>query len=61
MVKKWIQKAIKHKGALHEALHVPEDKKIPQRKIKKAEHSKRPTLRKQAQLAETLSHMRKKK
>ena len=61
MAKKWIQKAIKHKGALHEELGVPEDKKIPKKKIKKAEHSKNPTLRKRAQLAETLGKLRKKK
>lgn len=27
--KKWIQKAHIKKGALHEALHIPEGKKIP--------------------------------
>lgn len=60
MAKKFIQEAIKHPGALHKSLHVPEDKKIPVKKIKKAEHSKNPKLRKRAQLAETLSHLRKK-
>lgn len=58
--KKWIQGAIKHPGALHKALHVPEGKKIPKKKIIKAEHSKNPTLAKRARLAETLSHLRKK-
>lgn len=58
---KWIAGAIKHKGALHEKLHVPKDKKIPKAKIKKAEHSKSPKLAKEARLAETLSHLRKKK
>lgn len=61
MAKQWIQKAIKHKGALHEELGVPEGKKIPKAKIKKAEHSKNPTLAKRARLAETLSKLRKKK
>ena len=51
---KWIQGAIKHKGALHRELHVPKGQKIPLSKIHKAEHSKSPTLRKRAQLAETL-------
>ncbi len=57
--KKWIKKAIKHPGALHRDLGVPEGKKIPESKLKKAEHSKDPTVRKRAQLAETLSKMRK--
>ena len=57
MAKKWIQKAIKHPGALHESLHVPEGKKIPASKLKKAEHSKNPTTRKRANLAETLKKM----
>ena len=51
---KWIQKAIKHPGALHKALHVPEGKKIPMAKIKKAEHSSNPVLAKRAHLAENL-------
>lgn len=59
--KKWIQGAIKHKGALHKDLGVPAGKKIGMTKIKKAEHSKNPTVAKRARLAETLSHMRKKK
>lgn len=52
--KLWIQNAVKNKGALHRSLHVPEGKKIPVSKLHKAEHSKSPTLRKRAQLAETL-------
>lgn len=59
MPEKWIQGAIKHKGALHKSLGVPEGKKIPEKKLKKAEHSKSPTLRKRAVLAETLKHLRK--
>lgn len=58
--KKWIQGAIKHPGALHKSLHVKEGKKIPESKLEKAEHSKNPTLRKRAQLAETLKKMHKK-
>jgi hypothetical protein len=52
--KNWIQGAIQHKGALHKELHVPEGKKIPHGKLEKAEHSKNPTLRRRAALAETL-------
>jgi hypothetical protein len=59
MAEKFIKKAIKHPGALHRSLGVPEGKKIPEKKIKKAEHSKDPTLRKRAVLAETLSKLRK--
>jgi hypothetical protein len=54
---KWIQGAIKHPGALHRALHVPEGKKIPQGKLEKAEHSSNPTLRRRANLAKTLKGM----
>lgn len=54
---KWIQKAIKKPGALHKALDVPKDEKIPMSKIEKAEHSKNPKLRKRAFLAETLKKM----
>lgn len=54
---KWIQKAIKHPGALRKALHVKEGEKIPEKKLEKAEHSKNPTMRKRAQLAENLKRM----
>jgi hypothetical protein len=59
---KWIQKALgpSSKGKLHKKLGVPEGKKIPESKIKKAEHSKSPKLRKEATLAETLKGLRKK-
>ena len=60
MAKKWIQKMHMKKGALHESLDVPKGKKIPASKLKKAEHSKNPTTRKRAVLAETLSKLRKK-
>lgn len=52
----WIQEAINpsKKGSLHKALGVPVGKKIPMSKIKKAEHSKSPLLRKRAHLADTL-------
>ena len=54
--KMWIKDAINpsNKGALHRSLHVPKGQKIPLDKLHKAEHSKSPTLRKRAQLAETL-------
>ena len=56
---KWIQEAIKHPGALHKELHVPEGKKIPEKKLEKAEKSKNPKLAKQARLAETLKGLHK--
>lgn len=59
--KMWIKDAIKKPGALHKALKVKKGEKIPESKIKKAEHSKSPKLRKEATLAETLKHMKKKK
>ena len=54
---KWIQGAIKKPGALRESLHVKKGEKIPSAKLKKAEHSKNPTTRKRAVLAETLKKM----
>lgn len=61
MAEKWIQKALKpsKKGALHKALNVPKGKKIPESKLKKAEHSKNPKLKKRAVLAETLKKLKK--
>lgn len=53
----WIQGAIKHPGALHKQLHVPEGKKIPETKLRKAEHSKNPLLRHRASLAATLKKL----
>jgi len=52
----WIQDAINpnNKGSLHKSLHISVDKKIPLSKLHKAEHSKSPTTRKRAHLAETL-------
>lgn len=60
MAKNWIQGAIKHKGALRKSLHVKKGEKIPEAKLKKAEHSKNPKTAKRARLAETLKHLRKK-
>jgi hypothetical protein len=57
---KWIQSAIKHPGALHKALHVPEGEKIPAKKLEKAKHSDNPKLAKRARLAETLKGLHKK-
>lgn len=56
---KWISKAIKHPGALHKELGVKKGKKIPEKKIIKAEHSKDPKERKRAKLAMTLKGLRK--
>lgn len=51
----FIQKAIKHPGALHKSLGVPADKKIPAGKLDKAAHSKNSKMRKRAILAKTLA------
>jgi hypothetical protein len=47
------------KGALHKELGVPMGKKIPAKKMAKAEHSSNPRMRKQAVLAKTLRGLRK--
>lgn len=59
--KKWIQGAIKHPGKLHRDLGVPAGKKIPAKKLSKAEHSKNPSIRREANLAKTLKGFNKKK
>lgn len=56
---KWIQGAIKHPGALRKSLHVKKGEKILASKLKKDEHSKNPTTRKRAVLAETLKKLHK--
>ena len=62
MAEKWIQKAIKSskKGSLRKALHVKKGEKIPEAKLEKVKHSKNPTLKKRALLAETLKKVKKK-
>lgn len=55
---RWIQNAIRHPGALHKALRVPAGQRIPEEKLEKAEHSNNPTMRKRANLAETLKNFR---
>lgn len=57
---KWIQKAISKPGALRKTLKVKKGEKIPESKLEKAEHSKNPTTRKRANLAETLKKLHKK-
>jgi hypothetical protein len=59
MSEKWIQSAIKNPGSLRKALHVPEDKNIPAKKLQKAAHSDNPTLAKRANLAMTLKKLHK--
>ena len=61
MAKNWIKSAInpKHKGSLRKSLGVKAGEKIPEKKLKKAEHSKNPTTAKRARLAETLKGFKK--
>ena len=58
MAKRWIDKAIKKPGALHRQLDVPMGKKIPEKKLEKAE-SKSGKLGQRARLAETLKGLKK--
>lgn len=58
MAKDWIKGAIKHPGALHKQLGVPEGKKIPESKLKAAE-KKGGVEGKRAHLAETLKKLKK--
>ena len=53
-----------HKGKLHRELGVPEGQKIPAKKLAKAEHSKNPTVNRDAIRAKTMegwNHKGKKK
>ena len=56
MVKKWIQGAIKHPGALHKQLGIPQGQKIPA-SVLAAAAKKGGTLGKRARLAMTLKKM----
>lgn len=58
MAKKWIQKAIKHPGALHKQLGIPVGKKIPAKKLATAA-KKGGKLGQRARLAETLKGLNK--
>lgn len=58
--KNFIAGAIRHPGALHRSLGVPEGQKIPAAKIEKAAHSKNPTLARRARFAQTLKGLSKK-
>lgn len=57
--KNWIKAAIKKPGALRKELNVKPGENIPQSKLTKALHSNNPKMRKQANLARTLSGLRK--
>jgi hypothetical protein len=52
MAKQWIKEAIKKPGALHKALDVPADKKIPAKKLAIKE-SDSPLMKKRKSLAKT--------
>ncbi len=56
MADHWIKGAIKHPGALHRELGVPEGKKIPAKKLEKAA-KKGGKEGERARLAETLKDM----
>ncbi len=56
--KNWIAGAVKNKGGLHRALHVPEGEKIPAAKIEAASH-KGGKIGKEANLAKTLKGLHK--
>lgn len=59
----WIKKTVSgsHKGALHRALNVAEDKKIPAKKMAKGDKSRNIKIRKEVAEARTLEKLRKKK
>jgi len=58
MAKHFIQEAIKHPGALHRSLGVPEGQKIPAAKLTAAAHSNNPTTKKRAVFARFLKGLK---
>lgn len=48
-----------HKGKLHDELHISRGEKIGSARIKQAEHSRNPEIRRDAKRAETMSHWKK--
>ncbi len=60
MAEKWIQKAIKHPGALRKELHAKKGKPIPRKKLDAAA-KKGGKLGERARMAKTLSKLRKRK
>lgn len=58
MAKKWIQKAIKHPGALHKQLGVKAGENIPEKKLNKAAKAGG-KLGQRARLAKTLKGFKK--
>ena len=56
MTKNWIKGAIKHPGALHKEMGVPQGKKIPAARLAKAAKAGG-KLGKRARLAETLKRL----
>jgi hypothetical protein len=54
MAKNWISKAIRHPGALHKQLGVPQGQKIPAKKLSAAA-GKGGTLGRRARFAQTLA------
>ena len=54
----WMKNTVKHPGALHRNLGVPQGQKIPAKKLAAAENSSSQTIRKEASLAETFKKYR---
>jgi hypothetical protein len=61
MAKNWIAGAIKHPGALHRELGVPEGQKIPSAKLEAAKKNASPRVMKMINLANTLKKMKPKR
>lgn len=53
----WIEHMHMRKGALHQALGIPQGQTIPAKKVESAAQSSNPTLSHEAHLAETLKKL----
>lgn len=52
--KHWMKEAFgKHPGKFHRRTYTPMGERVPESKVRKAEHSSDPSLRREAALAET--------
>jgi hypothetical protein len=58
MAQPFIKDAIRHPGALHKQLHVPQGKKIPPKRLKAAAAHGDSTEARRARLAMTLAKLR---
>lgn len=58
MTANWMAGAVKHPGALHQNLGIPQGQKIPAKRLAQAANSPNPEIKREATLAETFRKYR---